>query len=234
MFARLRRGLDLMQRLFAGNLAKTYDVLTLARETSMEVFGELREVPAGLRAPLDRELHGNCFRTIAKAPGGDETFATRVPDDGDFPTLLNVRHLALRQDKPSAVMFVRDVLESAFNTVYKEPSITKFSPPALVQTQVEGGATLFSLGYYGETSFLTQSSQLYLETVLVSLGDVYCVEKSFRAEKLLTRRHVSQLQARSFSVASSQFLCAVGDEGTLISPLPFLQLSEYTLMVYTN
>ncbi|KAI6327652.1 hypothetical protein MCOR29_002955 [Pyricularia oryzae] len=131
-------------------------------------------------------------------------------------------------------MFVRDVLESAFNTAYKEPSITKFSPPALVQTQVEGGATLFSLGYYGETSFLTQSSQLYLETVLVSLGDVYCVEKSFRAEKLLTRRHVSQLQARSFSVASSQFLCAVGDEGTLISPLPFLQLSEYTLMVYTN
>lgn len=117
MFARLRRGLDLIQRLYAGNLAKTYDALTLARETSMEVFGELREVPAGLRAPLDRELHGNYFRTIAKAPGGDETFATRVPDDGDFPTLLNVRHLALRQDKPSAVMFIRDVLESASNTV---------------------------------------------------------------------------------------------------------------------
>ncbi|KAI6537121.1 hypothetical protein MCOR06_008295 [Pyricularia oryzae] len=68
MFATLRRGLDLMQRLFAGNLAKTYDALTLARETSVEVFGGLCEVPAGLRAPLDRELHGDYFRIIAKAP----------------------------------------------------------------------------------------------------------------------------------------------------------------------
>lgn len=233
MFVTLRRGLDLMQCLFAGNLAKTYDALTLARETSMEVFGELCEVPTGLRAPLDRELHADYFRIIAKAPGGDEAFATRVPDDGDFSTLLNVRHLALRQDKPSAVMFVRDVLESAFNTVYKELSITKVSPPALVQTQVEGGATLFSLGYYGETSFLTQSSQLYLETVLPSLGDVYCIEKSFRAEKSLTRRHVSQVQIKSWSVLpprflfflffffSFQFFCNLEyEKETLISYLP--------------
>ena len=132
-----------MQCLLSGKLAKTYDALTLARETSMEVFGELWEVPAGAHAPLDRELHADYFRIIAKAPGGDDAFVNRVPDDADLNTLLNLRHLALRQDKPSAIMFVRDVLESAFHTAYKELGMRKVSPPTLVQTQVEGGATLF-------------------------------------------------------------------------------------------
>lgn len=189
VFVTLRRGLDLMQCLLSGQLAKTYDTLTLIRETSMEITGELWQVPADAHAPLDRELRADYFRILAKAPGGDDAFTNRAPER-DAQSLLNVRHLALRHDKPSAVMYVRDIVEHAFNTTYKELSCKKVSPPALVQTQVEGGATLFKFDYYNETAYLTQSSQLYLETVLPSLGDVYCIEKSFRAEKSLTRRHV--------------------------------------------
>lgn len=60
-----RRGLSLMQCLLFGQLAKTHDALTLVRETSMGISGELWE------------LHADYFRIISKAPGGDESFTNK-------------------------------------------------------------------------------------------------------------------------------------------------------------
>ncbi|KAI1123672.1 hypothetical protein F5Y10DRAFT_47468 [Nemania abortiva] len=194
LFVTLRDGYGFMQVVISGKLAKTYEALTLTRETSMEIFGEMRQVPAGARAPLDRELHADFYRIPEhwRAAGGDEAITNRVTADTDRATLLNLRHLTLRGETASSVLLVRDAVEYAFGQAFKELRIRKVSPPALVQTMVEGGATLFQLGYYGADAFLTQSSQLYLETCLPSMGDVYCIEKSFRAEKSLTRRHLSE------------------------------------------
>lgn len=194
VFVTLRDGYGYMQCILTGDLAKTYDTITLTRETSMEIVGEMREVPAGAHAPDNRELHADFFRIVpfGKAPGGEDAITNKVQAKGDTQTLLDLRHLTLRGETASAVMFVRDAVEFAFHQVYKETRCRKVSPPALVQTQVEGGATLFKFDYYGEAAFLTQSSQLYLETCLPSMGDVYCIEKSFRAEKSLTRRHLSE------------------------------------------
>ncbi|KAI0813673.1 hypothetical protein GGR55DRAFT_541912 [Xylaria sp. FL0064] len=194
LFVTLRDGYGFMQVVIAGKLAKTYEALTLTRETSMEIYGEMRQVPAGARAPLDRELHADYYKIPDhwRAAGGDEAITNRVTADTDRSTLLNLRHLTLRGEGASSIMLVRDAVEYAFSQAFRELRIRKVSPPALVQTQVEGGATLFTLGYYGADAYLTQSSQLYLETCLPSMGDVYCIEKSFRAEKSLTRRHLSE------------------------------------------
>ncbi|KAK4984902.1 hypothetical protein LTR50_006308 [Elasticomyces elasticus] len=192
IFVELRDGYGFLQCVLTGQLAKTYDALTLTRETFMEITGEMWEVPPGAHAPDDRELHADYFKVIGKAPGGEEAITNKVQAQGDAQTLLDQRHLVMRGEVASAVMRVRAAVESAFAQTYREVDCCKVSPPALVQTQVEGGATLFKFDYYGEQSFLTQSSQLYLETVLPSLGDVYCIEKSFRAEKSLTRRHLSE------------------------------------------
>ncbi|KAF2878109.1 hypothetical protein BDV95DRAFT_556716 [Massariosphaeria phaeospora] len=194
MFLTLKDGYGLMQVIFTGPLAKTYDALTLTRETSIEILGELRAVPEGAHAPNGRELHADFYKIHSgwKAAGGEDAITNRVSKDTEHATLLDLRHLTLRGETASKVMIVRDAVEFAFNTVYKELRLRKVSPPALVQTQVEGGATLFKFGYYNEEAYLTQSSQLYLETCLPSMGDVYCIEKSFRAEKSLTRRHLAE------------------------------------------
>lgn len=216
LFVTLRDGYGYMQCVFTGKLAKTYDAITLTRETSLEVVGEMWEVPAGAHAPQDRELHADFFRVVpfGKAPGGEDAITNKVQAKGDTQTLLDLRHLTLRGETASAVMFVRDAVEFAFHQVYREVRCRKVSPPALVQTQVEGGATLFKFDYYGETSFLTQSSQLYLETCLPSMGDVYCIEKSFRAEKSLTRRHLSEythVEAELDFITFDDLLCHLED-----------------------
>ncbi|QIW96211.1 hypothetical protein AMS68_001729 [Peltaster fructicola] len=192
LFITLRDGYGYLQCVFTGQLAKTYDAITLTRETSLRIVGEMWEVPPGAHAPDNRELHADYFEILGKAPGGDDAITNKVQAKGDAQTLLDMRHLVLRGETASAVMFVRDAVEHAFNVKYHELGYLKVSPPALVQTQVEGGSTLFGFQYYGEPAYLTQSSQLYLETALAFAGKVYCIEKSFRAEKSLTRRHLSE------------------------------------------
>ncbi|KAH8674101.1 asparaginyl-tRNA synthetase [Xylariales sp. PMI_506] len=178
----------------AGDLTKTYDALTFAQGTSLAVYGELRKVPEGQSAFDGRELQVDYYEVLGASPSDEDAITNKVSAQQNQwdPQMLDQRHLVLRGDNASSLLKIRAAVERAFQKVYEDMEITKVSPPALVQTQVEGGATLFTFPYYDETAYLTQSSQLYLETVLPSLGDVYCIEKSFRAEKSLTRRHLSE------------------------------------------
>ena len=195
IFLVLQDGYGFLQCILTGDLTKTYDALTLTQETSMEVWGEMWEVPPGQHAPDDRELHVDYYEIIGKAAGDKDAITTRVQADGDPQSLLDNRHLVLRGEVSSSVMKVRAALLRAFRQTYESeitPSCLEVTPPCMVQTQVEGGATLFEFNYYGQKAYLTQSSQLYLETCLPSLGNVFCVAPSFRAEKSLTRRHLSE------------------------------------------
>ena len=191
-FIILRDGTGYLQIVLSGKLTETFDALTLAVESTVEVVGTLKEVPKGQKAPGDHELVGDYWKVLGKAPGGDEAFMSRVSKDSDPSIQADLRHLMLRGETASSVMKARAGILNGFRDVFRELHVIEVTPPCMVQTQVEGGATLFKFDYYGSPAFLTQSSQLYLETCLASLGDVFCVQESFRAEKSLTRRHLSE------------------------------------------
>ncbi|KAI2091602.1 asparagine--tRNA ligase [Ophidiomyces ophidiicola] len=192
IFVTLADGYGLLQCVFTGELVRTYDALTLTLQTSLAIHGEMRAVPPKQHAPDDRELHADFFTVLGRAAGDKDAISTRVAPDADPQTLYDNRHLVLRGDTASAVMKVRAGVLRAFRAAFDERRLLEVTPPAMVQTQVEGGATLFAFDYYGQPAYLTQSSQLYLETCLPALGDVFCICPSFRAEKSLTRRHLSE------------------------------------------
>ena len=56
----------------------------------------------------------------------------------------------------------------------------------------EGTSTLFELNYFGKTSYLSQTGQLYNEANIMSFGKVYAFGPTFRAEKSKTRKHVTE------------------------------------------
>ncbi|KAG0123924.1 hypothetical protein HOY82DRAFT_526867 [Tuber indicum] len=192
VFITLRDGTGYLQCLLSGDLTKTYDALTLTVETTIAIYGVISPVPEENHAPDGHELHADYFQVIGKAPGGDDTISNIVAPNADPQTKYDNRHLVIRGDVASSVLKVRASVLRAFRKSYEDLGLLEVTPPCMVQTQVEGGSTLFEFNYYGEKAYLTQSSQLYLETCLPSLGDVFCVQESFRAERSLTRRHLSE------------------------------------------
>ncbi|KAJ3252944.1 hypothetical protein HDU77_004851 [Chytriomyces hyalinus] len=192
MFLVLRDGTGLMQCLMKGRLCHTYDALTLTRESTVKVYGKLNEVPEGKKAPGGHELVVDYWEIIGKAPAGEENYENQFNEESNPEVLYNLRHLVIRENKASSILKMRSLVIKAFRSHFESKGVTEITPPLMVQTQVEGGATLFGFKYYGEDAYLTQSSQLYLETTLPSVGDSFCIAESFRAENSHTRRHLSQ------------------------------------------
>lgn len=191
-FIVLRDGSGFLQCVLTGDLANAYQTQTLTIESTVAVYGTLKPVKEGQTAPGGHELIVDYYTVIGLAPSGEDAITNRVQESADPSILLDQRHLALRGEALSSIMKVRAAFLRALRQVYDEEGITEVTPPCMVQTQVEGGSTLFGFKYYGEEAYLTQSSQLYLETVVPSLGDVYCIQESFRAERSHTRRHLSE------------------------------------------
>ncbi len=165
---------------------KTFEEFQSARiESSVELGGEVKADP---RAPGGREIQVDEGRVVH--PALEEFPIAKQFHGPEF--LLDQRHLFVRSDKMRSILRVRAVVLSAVRDWFDKHGFTEVHVPTLTSAAVEGGATLFEVKYFDQKAYLTQSWQLYAEALIASVGRIYTVAPSFRAEKSRTRRHLTE------------------------------------------
>jgi asparaginyl-tRNA synthetase len=160
-------------------------VASLTIESSIEVTGIVSQ---DARAPEGGyEIKGKNLK-IYNVAGTDYPIGEYQSEE----LLLDKRHLALRMRKMVAMAKIRATVLDYGRRWFVESGWMEVTAPTIVKGAVEGGSTLFKLKYFDEEAYLSQSAQLYLEAMIFSLGPVWSLTPSFRAERSRTVRHLAE------------------------------------------
>ena len=158
---------------------------SLTIESSVEVTGTVSQDP---RAPEGGyEIRGKQLK-VYNVASADYPIGEYQSDE----LLLDKRHLALRTRRMVAMAKIRATVLDYGRRWFVENDWMEVTAPTIVKGAVEGGSTLFKLKYFDEEAYLSQSAQLYLEAMIFSLGPVWSLTPSFRAEKSRTVRHLAE------------------------------------------
>ena len=156
----------------------------LTRESLISVEGVVKE---DSRAPGGFEL-GITGLTL-HAPAAEYPIQ---PKEHGVDFLLDQRHLWLRSSLQRAGLRVRAEVAQAINDFLYNRDFVRIDTPILTGAIGEHAGTLFSTDYFGDTAYLAQTGQLYVEAACPAFGKVYCFGPTFRAENSNTRRHLAE------------------------------------------
>ena len=177
--------------------------------TNIKCMGKVIESPAkGQKC----EMRVETFEVIGNVDDSYPLSKSKM----NLDTLRGHIHLRGRTSIFGSIFRIRSSLMKILHDFYHENDFLHLDPNIITVNECEGGAGVFQLtekditnknnlvydnsnnkydwttDHFGRPAYLTVSSQLQLETLACSLGNVYTVNKSFRSEHSCTTKHASE------------------------------------------
>ena len=140
----------------------------------------------------------------------DNEYPIQKSNMNKITSLRHIPHLRCRSIMPSSIMTVRSNLLNSITNFMNENDIKWLDPNIITNSDCEGGGEVFTIttllnsnlrqpdkinyenDFFCKNANLTVSSQLQLEALACCLGDCFTMNKSFRAEKSKTYKHVAE------------------------------------------
>ncbi|HTZ50602.1 MAG TPA: aspartate--tRNA(Asn) ligase [Spirochaetia bacterium] len=154
-----------------------------------------------------------------KAPGGVEVRVTSMevmsaaapdlpfpvnqdPGKTSLESILDNRMISLRNPAILSIFRVQSTILRCFAEHLRAQGFTEIKTSKLIGTGTEGGTGLFSVDYFDSRVYLTQSPQIYKQT-LVAAGfeRVFEIGPAYRAEKHDTPRHINEFVSLDVEMA---------------------------------
>lgn len=190
----------ILLRLFPENIIeqvviKSDEVDTETLEAVKELYPEALLLVKGEWRKTDkyktgREFVASSVKIISPSKPLPIDLTGKTPTD--YSKRIKYRWLDVRKPEVAAILKLKAVIMKAARDFLRKKGFVETTLPIIISAAAEGGAELFPIVYFEKEAFLAQSGQLYKQALVPSLGRVFTIGPSFRAEKSRTRKHLTE------------------------------------------
>lgn len=157
-------------------------------ESIIEVRGRIVAEP---QAPGGAELHETRVTILEAIHEPPPVELNKREMRAALDTFLEQAAVGLRHPKRRAILRIEAAMIAGFRAHLGAQGFTEIHTPKILGTATEGGANVFTVDYFGQPAFLSQSPQLYKQMAVGFFERVFEVGPVFRAEPHATTRHLA-------------------------------------------
>ncbi|MCW3981864.1 MAG: hypothetical protein NWE81_01930, partial [Candidatus Bathyarchaeota archaeon] len=139
-----------------------------------------------------------------------------------LPSLLKStkeRHRLFESPAFRAMVYVEGLLLKGARNYFDDMEFKEIVVPHITRATgaCENIDTLFEVDYFGLKGYLSQTAQLYLESLIPWMNKVWCISPSFRAEPRIDSRHLTEFPLIELEFAGTFDELLEHIEGVIIS-----------------